>query len=250
MKFRSTTAAAALVIGAMTIGTTVAHAEPAAPAEDAGINYSTKLVDKTIVSTLKNGTFEVVEQKAEVTEDGVAPEKLPSLVNVKDISGATVISFPLEYSIAGVEIPVKSELKNDGKVLEITPVAPAEYKPVADQTFGVNLQTNDPVVNAQVKDIASPSENQAAMSNFGSQFSLATAIGAFVGTAIGAIVGCALGLIGVIVGCIVGLPTGATIGGILGTIAVGGPTLLAAGIELMQTLQADPGTSKWANGGK
>ncbi|MEV6770601.1 hypothetical protein AB0N05_18455 [Nocardia sp. NPDC051030] len=226
MNLRSTTAAAAMVIGAMTIGMTTSHADTA-PAQPAGINYSTKLVDgKTVVSTLKNGTFELTEQ------DGATPEDpKTTLVNVKDIAGATVITFPLSFDIAGVQVPVKPELKDDNKVLEVTPEKPADGVQVVSQPVAV-------------KPIASASENQRAMSNFSTQFGMATGIGSFVGMAVGAIIGC---VVTIVAGCIPGLVAGAGIGGILGTVAVGGPTLVAAGIELMQTLQAADGTTKWAN---
>ncbi|MGV9667828.1 hypothetical protein ACWDUL_18545 [Nocardia niigatensis] len=228
MKLRSTTAAAALVIGAMTIGMTTAHADDA-PAQPAGINYSTKLVDgKTIVSTLKNGTFELAQQ------DGATPEDPKvTVVNVKDEKGATAISFPLKFEADGTDIPVKSDVKDDGKVLEVVPEKPAGYQP------GTTVLAAKP--------IASADENQKAMSNFSTQFGLAIGIGSFVGTATGAIIGC---VVTIVAGCVPGLVAGAGIGGILGTIAAGGPTLVAAGIELLQTLQAADGTSKWATTNK
>ncbi len=231
MKFRSTTAAAALVIGAMTIGMTSAHAD--ASTEPAGISYSSKLVDqkvddkdvKTVVSTLKNGTFELTEQ------DGATPQDPKvTIVNVKDVKGATAISFPLQFDVAGTDVQVKPTVKDDGKVLEIVPEKPADFQPGT--------------APLAVKPIASARENQSAMSNFSTQFALATGIGTFVGTALGAGIGC---LVTVIAGCVPGLLAGAGIGGILGTIAVGGPTLIAAGLELIQTLQAPDGTTKWAN---
>ncbi|QIS16398.1 hypothetical protein [Nocardia arthritidis] len=225
MKLRSTTAAAVLAIGAMTIGLGSAYAEPAAPAADPGVNYSVKLVDKTVVATLKGGTFSLTEQ------DGATPESPKTqIANVKDAKGATLVSFPLDYKITGTDVPVKAVAKNDGAVLEITPEKPA------------NLQiVNQPL---QVKEIASPVENQRAQNEFASKFGIATAVGGFVGTAVGAIIGC---VVTFIAGCIPGLLTGAGVGGILGTIAAGGPTLVAAGIELLNTLQAPDGTTQWAD---
>ena len=66
MKFRRTTAAAAMVIGAMTIGLGTAHAD-AEPAADP-IRYSVKLVEKTVVTTLKGGTFELAKSSEDVKE--------------------------------------------------------------------------------------------------------------------------------------------------------------------------------------
>ncbi|MET9492522.1 hypothetical protein [Nocardia sp. NPDC006630] len=244
MKFRSTTAAAALVIGAMTTGMTVAHADDApAPAQPAGISYSTKLVDshivdgkqvdgKTVVSTLKNGTFELTQQ------DGATPEDpKQTVVNVKDVQGATVISFPLQFDVAGTKVPATADVKEDGKVLEVVPTKPADAQ-ISTQPVAVA-----PVAAAQP--IASPMENQRAMNDFSSKFGIATAIGGFVGTAVGAIIGC---IVTIVAACVPGLLAGAGIGGILGTIAVGGPALLATGIDLINTMQAPDGTTQWASG--
>lgn len=229
MKFRSTTAAAALVIGAMTMGMTSAHADEPAPVLDvqanAGITYSTKLVDgKTIVSTLKNGSFSVAE------EEGANPEDpKTTVVTVKDTEGGSVVSFPLLYNVAGVQVPVKSEVKDEGRVLEVVPEKPAGFTP------GTAPLT--------VKPIASAEENQRAMSNFSTQFGLATGIGSFVGGLIGAVIGC---IVTIPAMCAPGLIAGFGLGGIIGTLVVGGPALLASGVELMETMQAPDGTSKWA----
>lgn len=246
MKFRSTTAVGALAIGALTVGLGTAHAEPAAPSEhtEATIGYTVAQEDKTVIARLGNGgVFELVQPEPSSVADatateiaGQATEQAPAQVNVKDDKGNTVLSFPLEYAITGQHIPVKAELKEDGKALAVTPERPAGLP--SDQPLNVK-----PVV----KPIASPVENQRALTDFSTYFGLATAIGGFVGTAIGAVVGCALGLLGIVVGCLVGLPTGAAIGGILGTIVVGGPTLVAAGVDLVNTLQAPAGTTKWTD---
>lgn len=228
--------AAALILGAGT-----AHAEPApAPAET--INYAVQLLEKTVVTTIKGGTFSIVEKDKE-GEPGAegAPVGEPiseeikdktKVVELKDDKGGLVASFPLDFTVEGLPIPVKSEVKQDGAVLEITPERPA------------GLDESRPLV---VQPIASPIENQRAQGEFSSNLSIATAIGGLVGTAIGAAIGCVVTLP---VGCFPGLVTGAGVGGVLGTIAVGGPTLLASGIELINTLQAPEGTTKWANGGE
>jgi hypothetical protein len=109
------------------------------------------------------------------------------------------------------------------------------------------MTTDHPVA---VQPIASPLENQRAMNDFSTQFGIATAVGGFVGTAIGVVVGgitgCILGLPLFGVGCLPAAVAGAGVGGILGTIAVGGPALGIAGLDLINTLQAAPGTTKWA----
>ncbi|MGY4098362.1 hypothetical protein ACW2Q0_02175 [Nocardia sp. R16R-3T] len=231
MNLRSTTAAATMVIGAMTVGLGTAHADPAAPA-DPGVNYSVKLVDKTVVAVLKGGTFSLTEEPGATVDD---PKT--TVANVRDGKGNTLVSFPLNVDVDGKLVPVKADMKNDGTVLEVTPEKPA------DLTVSDKPVVAKPVV---AKEVASPIENQRAQNEFASNFGIATAVGGFIGTAIGAVVGCIFGLPLFGVGCIAGLPIGAGIGGILGTIAVGGPTLVAAGIDLLNTLQAPDGTTKWA----
>ncbi|WP_227979276.1 hypothetical protein [Nocardia spumae] len=219
MRIRSLTAASAVLIGAMTAGLTTAHADPAPALDQSGIKYSVKLVDKTVVATLQGGTFHLAQDEKSYA--------------VTDSHGATVVSLPTDVRVEHSDIPVKPVLKNNGTVLELTPQR--------------TMTTDHPVV---VQPIASPVENQRAMNDFSTQFGIATAVGGFVGTAIGVVVGgvigCVLGLPLLGVGCIPAAIAGAGIGGILGTIAVGGPALGIAGMDLVSTLQAAPGTSKWA----
>lgn len=248
-------AIAALVSGSLAMGFGTAHAEPAAAPKET-VNYAVQLLEKTVVATINGGTFSIVEKEipqqepvaaqeepvaGEAAGDPIAEdgkEDVQKVVEIKDKSGALVASMPLEFTTNGVEIPVATEVKKDGAVLEITPERPAGVEPGAPGTV---LQ---PVAMPQtLKPIASPAENQSAISEFSSNFGLATAIGGFVGTAIGFVVGC---VVIPAIGCV----PGAGIGGIIGTIAVGGPTLIAAGVELINTLQAPAGASKWANGGQ
>ncbi|WP_028479527.1 hypothetical protein [Nocardia sp. CNY236] len=229
MKLRRIAAAAAAVSGAMTIGLGTAYAEPApTPTPDESIQYSVKLEHKTVVTTLEGGTFELTKSSEDVEENDV--------YSVKDSNGDTILSAPIAFNVGDTVVPVKAEVAEGGAVLELTPerdVAVVEDAPVNS-------------VNVVAQPIASPVENQRATNDFKSQFGLATTIGGFVGTAAGAAIGCVLSL----PVCIPGVAAGAGIGGILGSIAVGGPALIVAGIDLLNTLQAPPGTSKWANGGK
>ncbi|WP_157574268.1 hypothetical protein [Nocardia jejuensis] len=245
MEFRSATAAATLVIGALTAATGPANAEPAAPEH---IAYSAKLVDKTVVTTLKGGTFELSKALGaelaaggndRLTEhDGVltgrdgAPADaadVVDVVDVKDGDGRVLLTLPLDFRLAGISIPIKPELDRDRTVLNLTP----------DRSAAVPV--SQPI---SVKPVASTLENQRATNDFSTQFGLATTIGTFVGTALGATIGCVVTLVA---GCIPGLTTGAAVGGIVGSIAVGGPTLIAAGIDLLTTLQSADGTTKWAD---
>lgn len=254
MKLRRGTAVAALVIGAMTAALGTAHADPApAPAPEAeaaqpGIDYSAKLVDKTVVTKLKNGTFELVEKI------GATPDVKQQVIDIKDQAGNVALQMPIDFSIAGVQIPIKPVLEEDGTVLKLTPEVPKDVdltKPVAaapvaavdDTTVDQKspIKADKPVL---AQDIASPIEDQRAMNDFSTKLGLATGIGGLVGTAIGAAIGCVVTLP---VGCVPGLLTGAGVGGIVGTVAVGGPALIAAGVELVNTMQAADGTTKWSD---
>ncbi|MGW4355477.1 hypothetical protein ACWELJ_25660 [Nocardia sp. NPDC004582] len=218
MQFRTAAAATTLVIGALVtpallpLATVPANAQPA---DAPGLAYSAKLVSGAVVTTLKGGTFELTQG--------------PDVVHVKDGDGTVLLSLPLVFHLGQTDIPVKPEVQKDGTVLSLTPEKPA----------GVSL--SQPL---SVKPVASQLENDRAMNNFSSQFGLATTIGAFVGTAIGATIGCVATLVA---GCLPGFMTGATVGGIIGSIAVGGPTLIANGIDLLTTMQAADGTTKWAD---
>ncbi|MBF6356451.1 hypothetical protein IU449_18185 [Nocardia higoensis] len=225
----------------MTVGSGVTHAEPAPEAPE--IDYSVKLVDQTIVTKLRGGTFSLVDlEQDKALEPGaaegdevtgaepVSPVPATQIAEIKDDAGNVVLQLPLVFDVLGTPIPVKSEIGEDGTVLEITPEKPA----------GLNFG-NQPLA---VKPVASPVENQRAQNDFSSKFGIGTAIGGFVGTAVGAAIGC---IATIAAGCLPGLVTGAGVGGILGTIAVGGPTLVAAGVQLIETFNAPEGTSMWAD---
>ncbi|MEV0249488.1 hypothetical protein AB0H76_23005 [Nocardia sp. NPDC050712] len=243
MNFRRTTAAAALVIGAMTIAAGTTNAEPAAAAPAEDIKYSVKMVDKTtVVTKLLNGTFDL--SKVEEIADGAVEPTTTEVATIKDRAGNVVMTMPMKFSVAGIDIPVKPVVKEDGTTLELVPERPA------------NLPEAQPINSVALKPVASPIENQRAMNEFTTQFGLATAVGGFVGTAVGAIIGGGIGIaIGAIqcatvVLCIAAIPTFAAlagIGGVLGTIAFGAPALGLAGMDLLNTMQAEPGTSKWSD---
>lgn len=102
--------------------------------------------------------------------------------------------------------------------------------------------------------VASPVEDARALEAFTSYLGTATAVGGFGGTVIGAIIGCAIGsgalavtVIGIPAGCLAGGAAAAGIGAVVGTIVVGGPTLLISGADLINTLTSAPGTTRWAD---
>ncbi|WP_446224308.1 ammonium transporter [Nocardia sp. IBHARD005] len=208
MIIRKIAAAAIPVLAAALVGTGVAGADPVTP----NVEYRTELVGNTVITTLTHGTFAITG----------------GAVDIRDEAGATLISLPLSVRDGSFEYPLPHTVREDSRVLELTAV-----KDVA-------------AARPNLTPVASPAENYAAQANFASTFGLATAIGSFVGMAIGAVIGFVVGLPAGGVGAIPGLITGASVGGIIGSLVAGGPALIIAGIDLINTWNAPPGTTQWA----
>ncbi|WP_024800672.1 hypothetical protein [Nocardia sp. BMG51109] len=219
MNLRKFTAAALPVVASVALGAGTVHAAPGATAvldeavRDEAVRYEATLVGDTVRTTLHGGFFEISGDERTVA--------------VRSDDGATLVTLPLAFRQDGLEYPMPHQVRAEGRVLDLTAVEDvASARPVP------------------ATPVASPEENQRAMEAFSAQFGIATAIGGFIGTAIGAAIG-----------FVVGLPTGvldpaaiiigAGIGGVVGTLVAGGPTLAVAGIDLMSTLAAPPGTTKW-----
>ncbi|MCX4095883.1 hypothetical protein [Nocardia sp. alder85J] len=251
----SAVTAGLLALGALTAGAGAAHAEPDAQPQQ-NIRYSAKLVDRTVVTTLKGGTFtlskaherdlsagldtRLTQHDGAVFEADGKPADIADVIDVADVrdeTGRTVATLPLNFRLAGITIPVAAVVRDDATVLELTPQRPTGL----DVSRPVAVSAAATVPTARV--IASDSENQKAMADFSTKFGLATGIGSFVGTAVGATIGC---VVTIAAGCVTGLATGAGIGGVVGTVATGGPTLIASGLDLINTLDSADGTSKYA----
>lgn len=91
--------------------------------------------------------------------------------------------------------------------------------------------------------IASQADNDAAMSSWSAKVGVATTAGSLIGAGTGFVLGCAIGgvvtaptLVFIPLGCLTGGVTGAGIGGVVGTLVVGGPTAVIAGVEMVQVL--------------
>ncbi|WP_068275601.1 hypothetical protein [Aldersonia kunmingensis] len=181
------------------------------------IRYNTKLVDKTVVTTLDGGTFKIADDKR--------------TFEIKDEAGNAVVRMPLSFTLDSISHPVSAKVEADGTVLELTP--------------DMDIRKARPVF---VKPVASPVEDQRALSQFSSYLGVGTSIGTFLGTAagvvVGAVIGCAAGFV---IGCLPAAAPFAAIGGIIGMVAVGGPVVAYSAIELVNTLMAKPGTSKYAD---
>lgn len=206
---RKITAVAAPVVTALAIGT---GAMGTANADVPEVGYQANLVGNSIVTTLTNGSFQLAG----------------NTVNITDTAGNTVVSLPLSFQQDGLEYALPHNISADGSTLNLTAVK--------------DESTARP---AAIRPVASPAENLLAQQTFASQFSIATAIGGFIGTALGALVGLTGFLGGPTV--VASVIAGAAIGGIIGTLVVGGPALIIAGIDLINTLTAAPGTTKYAN---
>ena len=220
MKLSKLVATAAFLAAAMGLASGTAYADPApaAPSTSEEIGFESNLEDRTIVTTIDAGVFKVAD-------DGKTVDVLDSADNV-------VVTLPLSFNLGGLNFPYEQNVDDDGKTLRLVPVLDFTKASADSRSVGATP-------------VASPDENLKAQQTFSSQLGIATAIRGLTGTIIGA----ALGLIGIVGGptVIASVITGAGIGGVVGTIIAGGPTLVIAGIDLIGTLTAPPGTTKFAS---
>ncbi|KIQ14122.1 glycine zipper family protein [Rhodococcus sp. MEB064] len=225
MNLRRLVATSAIAIASLGVWTGTAYAQPttttpAVPTteQNSEVNWASRVEGGKVVTTVDAGLFRA-------SDDGKS-------VVLEDNEGNQVVSLPLSFNLNGIEFPYGVEYTDEGRTVTLIPnlAAPMGLTPAA-------LEQN----------AASPAENTAAEQSFNSQLGLATSIGGLTGTIIGAGVGCILGGGPVVLPtCLTGAVTGAGIGGVIGTIAAGGPTLVVAGIDLLNTYNAAPGTSKFA----
>ncbi|OZF08026.1 hypothetical protein [Rhodococcoides fascians] len=225
MKLSKLVVTAAFVASAMGLASGTAYAQPAtdapAPSEEGtageNIGFESNLEDRTIVTTIDAGVFKVAD-------DG-------KTVDVLDSTDKVVVTLPLSFNLGGLNFPYEQNVDNDGKTLRLVPQLDLTKASANSRSIGATP-------------VASPDENLKAQQTFSSQLAIATAVGSLTGTIIGA----SLGVIAILGGPAVvpGVVAGATIGGVLGTVIAGGPTLVVAGIDLINTLLAPPGTTKFA----
>lgn len=224
MKLSKLVVTSVLVAAAMGLASGTAYADPTpdAPATTENINYESNLEDRTIVTTIDAGVFKVAD-------DG-------KTVDVLDSADKVVVTLPLSFNLGGLNFPYEQNVTDDGKTLRLVPQLDLTKASANSRSLGATP-------------VASTEENLIAQQTFATQLGIATAIGGLTGTAIGAIAGAIIGA-PTIAGVLATVPIGATIGGIIGTIVAGGPTLVIAGIDLINTLQAPPGTTKFADATK
>ncbi|MDI9929626.1 ammonium transporter [Rhodococcus sp. IEGM 1354] len=217
MKLSKLVVTSALVAVATGLASGTAYAQPDSSATTPDTNYSVELEDRTIVTTIDAGVFKVAD-------DG-------KTVDVLDAADNTLVTLPLSFNLGGLNFPYEQNVDDNGKTLRLVPQLDLSKASANSRSIGATT-------------VASPEENYKAQQNFSSQLGIATAVGTLTGT----IVGAGLGLAGIAIGPLVfaTVPAGAALGAIIGTIVVGGPTLVVAGIDLLNTLNAAPGTSAWA----
>ncbi|MGW3281437.1 hypothetical protein [Nocardia rhamnosiphila] len=218
---RSTFTAALTAIGVISVAAT-AYADPDRPAPV--VSYRAALVERSVVTTLDHGTFARTD-----AGDSIA---------IRNTAAEIVDTLPLTYSLDGQALPLRRQISGDGRTLTITP----------DST-GLD--------RAALRPVASPLENQLAMNDLINAVSISTSLGTLVGTALGAIAGVGVGIalsgatcVALSLGCVVAvlpiMSLAAAAGGITGLILAGGPTSVAAAFDYFTTLNAPPGTSKYA----
>ncbi|OZD71043.1 hypothetical protein CH272_21100 [Rhodococcus sp. 05-340-1] len=217
MKLSKLVVTSALVAVAMGLASGTAYAQPVDETAPGDTNYTVDLEDRTIVTTIDAGVFKVAD-------DG-------KTVDVLDAADNTLVTLPLSFNLGGLNFPYEQNVDDNGKTLRLVPNLDFTKASANSRSIGATT-------------VASPEENLKAQQNFSSQLGIATAIGGLTGT----IVGAGIGLLGIIGGptVIASVVTGAGIGGVVGTIIAGGPTLVVAGIDLINTLNAAPGTTVWA----
>ena len=218
MKLRKSAVTSMLAIAALGVSVGTASANPAPET----IDWNSKIEGTSVVTTIDAGAFKV-------SGDG-------KNIELQDGRGNAVVSLPLAFQLNTLQFPMDQKISEDGKTVTLTPV----FDLGKAKSISANA-TAQPITGTglAIKDIASPEENLMAQQTFSSQLAVATASGGLVGT----IIGCVVGFIGA---SLPGCAASAAIGGVVGTVIVGGPTLVAAGIGLGQTLMAEPGTTVYA----
>ena len=221
MNLRRLVATSAIAVASLAVWTGTAYAEPTttAPAEEnSSINWASRVEAGGVITTVDAGLFRASDDDKSVV--------------LEDNEGNEVLSLPLSFNLNGVEFPYGVEYTDEGRTVKLIPnlAAPIGLEPAA-------LEQN----------VASPAENLKAEQAFQSQLALASAVGGLTGTIIGAVAGAVLGLPLLGAGSVITIPIAGAAGGFIGTLVAGGPTLVVAGLDLLNTYNSAPGTTKFAN---
>ncbi|WP_280217659.1 hypothetical protein [Nocardia neocaledoniensis] len=215
----------------MTVATAApAPADPAttAPAAPVGVHYNARIDGNTVVATLDDGaTFAV---------DG-------DVVSVRDSEGRVLQSVPLSYTFDEQQRGIAHEISDAGSTLRLTP-----------DTAGLVVRTGE---RPELSPVASPLEDQLAMNDLINSASIGLTIGSLIGTIIGTVLGIGVGFVMAGAACLVislacvvtVLPIMALVAGVGGIIGldIGGATVIPAVLNYIDTVNAPPGTSKYAS---
>ncbi len=193
------------------------HHGPGSAEKNSELNWASRVEAGSVITTVDAGLFRASDDDKSVV--------------LEDNEGNEVLSLPLTFNLNGVEFPYGVEYTDEGRTVKLIPnlSAPTGLEPAA-------LEQN----------VASPAENLKAEQAFQSQLGLASAIGGLTGTIIGAVVGAIVGL-PLLGSGVITIPIAGAAGGFIGTLVAGGPTLVVAGLDLLNTYNSAPGTTKFAN---
>ncbi|MGV9838325.1 hypothetical protein ACWDUL_29560 [Nocardia niigatensis] len=198
-------------------GAMTVAATPATAEPTASAHYRTGVVDGSVVTTLEDATFTLAADQRSVL--------------VHDAAGQLVFSLPLAFELDGVPHPILQQITDAGRTLVLIP-------------------------DTGLREIASPLENQLALTEFAGNMTKATLAGTVGGFVVGALVGAVIGLGSCLLvgpGCLATTPAAimafAGAGGLIGPLALGGAALVDGVWKYVTTLQATPGESAYADKG-
>ncbi|MBL1077915.1 hypothetical protein JK358_26265 [Nocardia sp. 2] len=165
-----------------------------------------------------------------------------NLLQVLDRDGTLVSAVALNYQLGGLRYPIAAEIHGNEAVL--TPgTQRAQAVPIASEA--------DAVSATSIADPATENFDEAVQAA-DNEISLGIAVGSLIGTVLGAGVGCVAGAVvgaalmppifipGAAGGCLAGIVAGAGLGVIAGTIAVGGPVVIASAVKFFTTIANPP----------
>ncbi|MGS2809362.1 hypothetical protein [Nocardia sp. MW-W600-9] len=201
----------------MAAGAMTVAATPAAADPTTPAYYRAGVVDGSVVTTLDDATFTLAADQRSVL--------------AHDLSGQLVLSLPLSFELDGVPHPILQRITDAGRTLVLTP-------------------------DTGLRPVASPLENQLALTEFAGNMTKATLVGTLGGFVVGALVGAVIGLGSCLLvgpGCLATTPAAimafAAGGGLIGTLALGGAAMVDGVWKYVRTLQAAPGESAYAEKG-
>ncbi|WP_433679162.1 hypothetical protein [Nocardia sp. CA-119907] len=189
---------------------------PASPS----VHYRIEVVGDRVLTTVDNAHFAVAESRQQV--------------ELRDSTGQVLDSLPMVYSIDGAVHPLAESISDDGRTLTLQPdVSHVELAP---------------------RTVASPLEDQRALTELADSLTRGPLLGTVVGTVVGAVVGAAIGAASCLVvgpACVATIPAAAlafaAAGGVAGTLAGGGVALAGGLWKYLSTLQSAPGQSPYAD---